>query len=143
VLKAGGDSASAEADYLRLELARQSAKGGGCFDFAVQLQVQGKNMPVEDTTVEWKESDSPFVPLARIVIKPGPNNTAAMNEQCENTSFNPWHTLMDHKPAGVMNRVRKSLYEAMARFRQQKNCSDNCDTRCNGLRLPDNACLAQ
>ena len=130
-------------DYLRLELAKQSEKGGACYEFAVQLQVQGKKMPVEDTTVEWKESDSPFVPLARIVIKAGPNNTEAMNEQCENTAFNPWHSLVDHKPVGVMNRVRKPLYQAMSRFRQQHNCSVSCDTTCNGLHLPDNACLAQ
>ena len=66
-----------------------------------------------------------------------------MNEQCENTAFNPWHSLVDHKPVGVMNRVRKSLYMAMARFRQQKNCRDSCDAKCNTLNLPDNACLAQ
>jgi hypothetical protein len=141
--KPAGGVDKSNPDYLRLELAKQSEKGGACFDFAVQLQVQGKRMPVEDTTTEWKESDSPFVPLARIVIKPGQNNTEAMNEQCENTAFNPWHSLQDHKPVGVMNRVRKPLYMAMSRFRQQMNCRDSCDTKCNGLKLPDNACLAQ
>ena len=127
-------------DYLRLELAKQSEKGGACFDFAVQPQVFGKNMPVEDTTVEWKESDSPFVPLARMVIKPGQNNTEQMNEQCENTAFNPWHSLADHKPVGVMNRVRQPLYLAMSRFRQAKNCSANCDSKCNHFGYQDNAC---
>ena len=29
------------------------AAGDGCFDLLVQLQVAGKNMPVEDSTVEW------------------------------------------------------------------------------------------
>jgi catalase len=129
-------------DYLRLELARQSEQGGACFDFAVQPQVLGKNMPVEDTTVEWKESDSAFVPLARIVIKQAKNNTEQINTQCENTAFNPWHSLPDHRPAGVMNRVRKALYQSMSRFRQQKNCSDSCDTKCNGLKWPDNGCAA-
>jgi hypothetical protein len=47
-------------DYLRREHSRQSAQGGARFDFAVQQQVLGKNMPVDDTTVEWSESDSPF-----------------------------------------------------------------------------------
>lgn len=139
VSKSGVNSA----DYLRLELAKQSEKGGACFDFAVQPQVQGKNMPVEDTTVEWKESDSPFVPLARIVIKPAQNNTEQMNEQCENTAFNPWHSLPDHKPVGVMNRVRQPLYLAMSRFRQAKNCSDSCASKCNSLGFKDNACQAQ
>ncbi len=134
----------ASADYLRLELAKQSEKGGACFDFAVQPQVQGKNMPVEDTTVEWKESDSPFVPLARIVIQSGNNNTEQMNEQCENTAFNPWHSLPDHKPVGVMNRVRQPLYLAMSRFRQSKNCSaQDCNAQCNSLSKADNGCQGQ
>ncbi len=51
-------------DELRLELAEQAQAGGAKFDFAIQLQVSGKNMPIEDTTVEWKESDSPFVIVA-------------------------------------------------------------------------------
>jgi hypothetical protein len=130
-------------DYLRLELAKQSEGGGACFDFAVQPQVLGKDMPVEDTTVEWKESDSAFVPVARIILKPVKNNTEEMNQQCENTAFNPWHSLAEHRPAGVMNRVRKALYLAMSRFRQQNNCGSDCDRTCNGLNLPDSACASQ
>lgn len=134
------DKARADPDYLRLELAKQSEQGGACFDFAVQPQVLGKNMPVEDTTVEWKESDSPFVPVAHIVIQSKQNNTEPMNGQCENTAFNPWHSLADHRPAGVMNRVRNALYQAMSRFRQTKNCAGNCDRECNSEKLPDSAC---
>jgi hypothetical protein len=130
-------------DYLRRELSRQSAQGGACFDFAVQPQVLGKNMPVEDTTVEWSESDSPFVPVARITIDQLDNTSADMYRQCENTSFNPWHSIPDHKPVGVMNRVRQALYAAMSRFRQDQNCKDSknpCDARCNVMKWPDNGC---
>jgi hypothetical protein len=127
-------------DYLRRELSMHSAEGKGCWDFAVQPQVLGKNMPVEDTTVEWSESDSPFTPLARIRIQQADNTSAEMYEQCENTAFNPWHSVADHRPAGVMNRVRKSLYAAMSRFRQDQNCKDRCDTKCNSQNWPDSAC---
>jgi hypothetical protein len=127
-------------DYLRRELSLHSAAGKGCFDFAVQPQVLGKNMPVEDTTVEWQESDSPFTPLARIQIQQADNTSAQMYEQCENTAFNPWHSVADHRPAGVMNRVRKSLYAAMSRFRQDQNCKDSCDTKCNSQNWPDSGC---
>ena len=127
-------------DYLRRELQAQSKDGGACFDFAVQPQVLGKNMPVEDTTVEWSESDSPFTPVARINIKAEDNTSAAMYEQCENTAFNPWHSLPDHRPVGVMNRVRKALYAAMSRFRQDMNCKDNCDKKCDPYHWPDSAC---
>ncbi len=108
-------------DYLRLELANQAAKGGDCFDFMVQPQVMGKNMPLEDTTVNWSERDSPFSSVARIEIPAQQNNTAAMNERCENLEFNPWHSLAAHRPVGAMNRVREALYQAMADFRRSKN----------------------
>jgi len=129
-------------DYLRRELTRQSAQGGACWDFAVQPQVLGKDMPVEDTTVEWSESDSPFTPVARVTIEKADNNSAAMYQQCEQTSFNPWHSLADHRPVGVMNRVRKALYAAMSRFRQEKNCGNPCDPKCNAMNWPDSACAA-
>jgi len=138
-MKAGGKGAD-DPDYLRRELSQQSAAGAACFDFAVQPQVLGRNMPVEDTTVEWKESDSPFTPLARIQIQKAENTSAEMYDQCENTAFNPWHSVADHRPVGVMNRVRKSLYAAMSRFRQDMNCKDQCDTRCNSQNWPDSAC---
>ena len=117
-------------DFLRLELANQAAKGGACFDFMVQPQAPGKNMPIEDTTVKWSEADSPFVPVARIVLKAAPDNTAQQNIQCEAMAFNPWRTLADHRPVGVMNRVRKALYQAMAQFRQAKNCAQACEQHC-------------
>lgn len=118
-------------DELRLELAEQAKAGGAKFDFAIQLQVIGKNMPIEDTTVEWKESDSPFVTVATIELKTDPTaNSASLNERCESLAFNPWHALPAHRPAGVMNRVRKALYDAMARFRRAKNCELQCSAAC-------------
>jgi hypothetical protein len=85
----------------------------------VQRQVLGKNMPVEDNTVEWSEDDSPFIPVARIEI---PKQTFVQNQAvCENLSFNPWHSLPEHKPVGVMNRVRKPLYLEVSRYRRTMN----------------------
>jgi Catalase len=138
-MKVGGKGED-DPDYLRRELARHSAEGKGCFDFAVQPQVLGKKMPVEDTTVEWSESDSPFTPVARIQLEKVDNTSAEMYDQCENTAFNPWHALPDHRPVGVMNRVRQALYGAMSRFRQDQNCKDACDTKCNTQKWPDSAC---
>ena len=118
-------------DYLRLELANQAAAGSACFDFMVQAQVPGKNMPVEDTTVEWNEADSPFIKVATITFKPDPNNNSAENNTaCEAMSFNPWHSLASHRPVGVMNRVRKALYQEMSRFRTTKNCATFCQEKC-------------
>jgi len=138
-------------DYLRKELAIQAEKGEACFDLMVQLQVAGKDMPVEDATVDWSEKDSPFIPVARITFKKQANNTAEMNQTCENLSFNPWHSLPEHEPVGVMNRVRKALYQSMGNYRRTKNCQELCTTACakggpNGESCTpgcSNACLAK
>jgi hypothetical protein len=93
----------------------------------VQVQVPGKNMPVEDTTVEWTESDSPFVPVARIEI---PKQSFVENQRmCENLSYNPWHSLPAHKPLGVMNRIRKPLYLEVSRYRRSMNNAPLCEPK--------------
>lgn len=106
-------------NFLREEMVQRLKNGDACFEFLVQRQVPGKNMPVEDTTVEWSEDDSPFVPVARIDIK---KQTFIENQEaCENLSFNPWHSLPEHKPVGAMNRIRKPLYQEVSRYRRSMN----------------------
>jgi len=108
-------------NFLRLRMAEQLEAGPMCFDFMVQLQVPGKIMPVEDATIVWKEKDSPFVPVAHIKIPQQQFNTEEQNQFCENLSMNPWHSLEDHRPIGVFNRVRKALYEEVAKYRWSAN----------------------
>lgn len=106
-------------NFLRQEMVERLKNGTACFEFMVQRQVPGKNMPVENTTVEWSEGDSQFVPVARIEI---PKQSFVENQAvCENLSFNPWHSLPEHRPVGVMNRARKSLYLEVSRYRRTMN----------------------
>jgi len=112
-------------NFLREEMQKRLANGTACFEFMVQLQVPGKNMPVEDTTVEWSEKDSPFIPVARIEILK--QQFEANNEIGENMSFNPWHSLPEHKPIGVMNRIRKAVYLGVSRYRRDMNGVPLCE----------------
>ncbi|HWY21191.1 MAG TPA: catalase family protein [Candidatus Acidoferrum sp.] len=114
-----------EPNFLREEMQKRLASGTACFDFMVQLQVPGKNMPVEDTTVEWSENDSPFIPVARIEILK--QQFEANNDVGENMSFNPWHSLPEHKPIGVMNRIRKAVYLGVSRYRRDMNGVALCE----------------
>ena len=115
-------------------MSEQLEAGPACFDFMVQMQVPGKIMPVEDATVAWSEDDSPFVKVAEIRIpkiseQPATGtervqpkfDTEANRQFCENLSFNPWHSLPDHRPVGVFNRVRKALYQEIAKYRWDAN----------------------
>jgi catalase len=126
------ESAAANVDrsdpnFLRQEMVKRLTAGSACFDFMVQLQVPGKNMPVEDTTVEWSEDDSPFIPVARLDIPS--QQFEANNNLCEGLAFNPWHSLPDHKPIGVMNRIRKAVYLEVSRYRRQTNGVALCEPK--------------
>ena len=55
-------------DFLRVQLAKRLREDNVCFTFAVQFQTDARRMPIEDASVEWDETDSPFIPMARIDI---------------------------------------------------------------------------
>lgn len=112
-------------NFLRLRMAEQLEAGPACFDFMVQHQVPGKPMPVEDATIVWSEKDSPFIPIARLEIPAQTFNTDAQDQFCEGLSFNPWHSLPAHEPIGVFNRVRKALYEEVAKYRRSANMAQS------------------
>lgn len=111
------------AGYLSERLAAHLAREEAQFDFYVQFQTDGRKMPIEDASVEWREHDSPYLRVAQIRIPvqtlDGPSAASAA-AACEELSFNPWHALPDHRPLGGFNRARGDIYRAMASFRQQR-----------------------
>jgi hypothetical protein len=40
---------------------------------------------------------------------------------CENLSFSPWHGLPEHRPLGLVNRVRKVAYSQISELRHELN----------------------
>jgi hypothetical protein len=124
-------------DYLRDELTNQLSTGSPCFEFLIQPQIPEKNMPIEDATLEWDETASPFIPVARLTLdRSADNNVAKRNQECENLSFNPWHALAENEPVGVMNRVRKAVYQGMSRYRREKNCEQSRGLACSDMAHP-------
>jgi hypothetical protein len=87
---------------------------------AVQFQTDARRMPIEDASVEWKERDSPYRPVARIRIPAQPIDAPEREALCERIAFNPWHCLADHRPLGDFNRARRAIYDAMAAFRADR-----------------------
>jgi hypothetical protein len=106
--------------YLRDTLTSHLAHSDATFDFMVQFQTDSKTMPIEDASIEWKERDSPYVPVARIRIPSQRIDTAERASACEQVAFNPWHALTAHRPLGNMNRARRDIYQAMAEFRDAR-----------------------
>jgi hypothetical protein len=111
-------------NFLGENLARQLRELGDDqtfqFDFRVQPRA-GSGMPIEDPTVEWLESASAPITVARVTIRKQEIATAARREFCENLSMTPWHSLPEHRPLGGINRVRKVVYQRVSQLRHEIN----------------------
>ncbi len=103
--------------YQQLSLDRTPA----CFTLQVQRQNADFYMPIEDPSVEWDESISAFEPVADIRLLAQDFDSPGQNIDCDNLSFNPWHSLPEHRPIGGINRLRKAVYEAISAYRLDRN----------------------
>ncbi|KAL0490798.1 hypothetical protein AKO1_009612 [Acrasis kona] len=92
------------------------------YDFRIQLCTDLYLMPVEDASVEWPESVSPYVTVARINIPP--QETFSDERRVfweEKIKIDPWAGLEEHCPLGSINRLRRQVYETSRQFRQKRN----------------------
>ena len=101
--------------YLREKLREALREDDLRFDFCVQLFVDEKRTPIEDAYIEWKESDSPPVPIATLLL---PKQAADLQLELdmEQMAFNPWNT-NELTPLGLINLARKNVYDASATHR--------------------------
>ncbi|MBX9756275.1 MAG: catalase family protein [Pseudomonadaceae bacterium] len=103
--------------YQQLSVDRVDA----CLALQVQLQDPAHFMPIEDPSVEWDEALSPFITVANIRVPAQDFDSREQNLFCDNLSFNPWQALPEHRPLGGINRLRKSVYEAVSVYRHARN----------------------
>jgi len=110
-------------NFLRSALTQQLStdRVPACFVLQIQRQNAHLYMPIEDTSIEWKESDAPFQTVARIRIPAQDFDTLEQNIACDNQSFSPWHGLEAHRPIGGINRLRKAVYDAVSDYRHSRN----------------------
>lgn len=106
---------------------KPDGKNSVCYDFAIQLRSTNPSTgkpedekDLEDPTILW---NGPFHSVARITIPPQQFNSDDQNLQCENRSYSPWNGIAEHKPLGVVNRIRKVVYQAISKKRHQLNGS--------------------
>jgi hypothetical protein len=95
------------------EMSARIAKTPLAWDLALQFFVDETRTPIEDSSAEWKESDSPWVKVARFELPVQDVSSAAgraLSERVEALSFDPWHALIEHRPLGQMMRARSAAY---------------------------------
>lgn len=109
-------------DYLRNAMRSRMAEAEGkdiCFDFEIQVRdaqslVGRIETEIEDACTEWND---PFVAVARITIPAQDISSPERQEFCETLFYTPWHGLVDHRPLGGINRVRRDVYNVSAQRR--------------------------
>ena len=117
-----GDISTAVNDpnYLRNAMRKRMAEAGDkviCFDFQIQVRRADQlkiEEDIEDACVAWPD---PFVTVARINIPPQDVGTPERQEFCETLFYTPWHGLIDHRPLGGINRLRRKVYEESGKAR--------------------------
>lgn len=114
-------ASKASQNYLSSVMENQLSKDEYYFDFMIQFQTDLKKMPLEDLSVRWKESDSPFIKVATLKIHRQKFTSEEQKAFGDSLSFSPWHCLPEHTPIGSVNRARKIVYHTLSRFRHEEN----------------------
>lgn len=111
-------AAVADPDYLRKAMNKRMIEAEGkdiCFDFELQVREVGSlgkiELEIEDACTLWPE---PFTKVARISIPPQDITTPERQQLCEALFYTPWHGLIEHRPLGGINRMRRKIYEVSA-----------------------------
>jgi hypothetical protein len=108
-----------EADGLRLMLEETLRSQQILFEFQVQLRTSAETMPIEDASVEWPESESPFRTVAVLLLPRQEIGTPMEKQACKQLSFNVWNALAAHQPLGGINRSRREAYRVSSAWRHQ------------------------
>jgi hypothetical protein len=108
-------------DYLREAMKATLSNETVCYDFSLILQKDPVKQPIENSLVEWPSEGSDRIRVGKLIIPPQDFTKPETEALCENMSFNPWHSLPEHRPLGSMNRARKAVYIAASASRREEN----------------------
>ena len=92
------------------------------YEVRAQLLTDKARMPIEDATVEWPESLSPYLPVGKIVFPRQSAGSEARRRYADDVmSFNSWNGLEAHRPLGSINRIKLRAYVESSIFRHERN----------------------
>lgn len=108
-------------DYLRNAMVASLQAGAVDLDVRVQLQTDAHLMPIENAAVLWPERLSPRVSVATLRILRQTFDSPAQMDFAKRLSYNPWHSIAEHRPLGNQSRARGRMYFALSQLRHQMN----------------------
>lgn len=94
------------------------------FEIKAQLWVDADKQPIEDASVDWPVSISPYRTIATLRL---PVQNAGSPERRrffdEVMNFSPAHALATHRPLGSVMRARLRVYGALSAFRHTETAT--------------------
>lgn len=92
------------------------------FELRLQLWADVDKQPIEDASIDWPVSISPYRTVATLHL-PAQNAYSPARQRFfdEVMRFSPAHSLLAHRPLGSVMRARLQVYAALAAFRQREN----------------------
>ena len=108
-------------DYLRNAMVASLAAGDVDLDVRLQRQTDAHLMPLENASVLWPERLSPRVSVATLHIPRQTFDSPAQLEFAKRLSYNPWHSIAEHRPLGNQSRARRRMYYELSKLRHTMN----------------------
>ncbi len=108
-------------DYLRAAMVKSLEQSDVEFDFRLQLQTDSHLMPLENNAVLWPQELSPRVSVATLRLPKQKFDSPEQMEFAKKLSFNPWHTIAEHRPLGNQSRARNRMYYELSKMRHDLN----------------------
>jgi hypothetical protein len=112
-------------NYLRDAMASTLADEDVEFDVRLQVQTDPFLMPIENNGVLWPTRLSPRVTAAVLRIPRQRFDSPEQLDFARVLTYNPWHSIPEHRPLGNQSRARKRMYYELARLRQSANSVDH------------------
>jgi hypothetical protein len=108
-------------DYLRNAMVGRLEQEDVELDFRIQRQTDAYLMPLENNAVLWPEKHSPRVSVATLRIPKQKFDSPAQLDFARALSYNPWHSIPEHRPLGNQGRARRRMYETLSKLRHTMN----------------------
>jgi len=108
-------------DYLRNAMVAALTAGEVELDIRLQRQTDPHLMPIENNAVLWPEKLSPRVSVATLRLPRQKFDSPAQMEFAKRLSYNPWHTIAEHRPLGNQSRARRRMYLELSMLRHSMN----------------------
>ncbi len=110
-------------DFLATDMALRLRQSDYRFKFMVQRRTNPATMPLDAATVEWPESESPFIQVATLVIPRQDIQARGQAEYGQSLAFNIFRVPPEQAPVpeSSIAAARKAVYAASADTRHEAN----------------------